>query len=122
VVRQCIPKLRIHCIGAAALKAAAAEEEVTVQYLNKFADRERRLREGNLLLSAVFTSFCNYHDECERINQFANCASRPLLRPGDKSPGRRAQIKTPGFDLYHRLPRTGSESRPSKWHSIPLIN
>jgi len=29
-------------LGAAALKAAAAEEEVTVRSVNKFADRERR--------------------------------------------------------------------------------
>jgi len=28
-------------LGAAALKAAAAEEEVTVQSVNKFADRKR---------------------------------------------------------------------------------
>jgi len=33
-------------LGAAALKAAAAEEEVTVRSVNKFADKERRLPEG----------------------------------------------------------------------------
>jgi len=36
-------------LGAAALKAAAAEEEVTVRSVNKFADPEWRLREGRFL-------------------------------------------------------------------------
>jgi len=33
-------------LGAAALKAAAAVEAETVRSVNKFADRERRLRVG----------------------------------------------------------------------------
>jgi len=53
VVRQCIPKLR-----AAALKAAAAEEEVTVRSVNKFAERERRLRIENEVYAVTSPSIC----------------------------------------------------------------